>query len=313
MGAPAETGLVENKPAEEAAVERPAGNAAGTVNEAAGETSGRTLVQGEQPQGGLQGGLQGYQQEIQQGQLLPGQEGSVYDKMFEMLEKRKTERERDRKRERRSRLMYAIGDGISAISGLVTAARSGAPSSYDAKQNMSTAAQERWDRYHKEKADDEREYLSDYLKILQAKRADEIATTNNWYKQQQLRFKKEKLEGDLALLKARAEDLAAQGKVREADAVLREWKAKAEEARYEGIVIDNAYKPDRYEADIAQKRAAAARSQSAADKTARDAGKTVESEEWEDDNGNKHKRVTTTPSTPSAPKKALPKGKRQLP
>jgi hypothetical protein len=249
-------------------------------------------------------------------------DGSDYDKLIAELEARRARHEKDRKGERQERLIYAIGDGIAALGGLVTASTKGGVSAYNPKMNMSQAAQERWDRYHKERDEDEKGYLDEYLKVMNAKRADEIAKSNNWYKQQLLKYRQDKIAGELEVLAARVDDLRAQGKVREADAALKEWNAKKAEAAYYGVVIDNDWKPKRYQAEIDQKEAAADRSRAAASKDAAGGGggnskdKTVVTTESLDENGNKQKTTTTTYGSNNnngGKRKTLPKGKKNLP
>ena len=251
-------------------------------------------------------------------------DGSDYDKLIAELEARRARHEKDRKRERQERLIYAIGDGIAALGGLVTASTKGGVSAYNPKMTMSQAAQERWDRYHKERDEDEKGYLDEYLKVMNAKRADEIAKSNNWYKEQQIRYRQEKLKGEMDVLAARAEDLRAQGRVREADAVLKQMKAKVEELEAEGVKINNEWialingaKVDNYRSQAVKNYALADKAESGGGGGGNSKDKTVVKTKKLDENGNEQETTTTTyggsNNNNGGKRKALPKGLKELP
>ena len=242
---------------------------------------------------------------------------ATYDQLLEALDARREQRKADRKKERRDHLFASIGDGISALAGLVSAGVTGAPSVYDPKTNMAAKAQERWDRIYKQRNEDYADQ-KDYLEVLKAKRADEIANMNAWYKQEVVKQRAEKTSAELARIQAQINRLAAQGEVEEARALYYEAMTKYNEARTNGLIIDNKYKPQLNESLIHQRDASASAAQARANNQGQ--GTTTTTTREETDAYGNTKTVKTTqskqPGTSTEERKPLPKGqtaKKKLP
>lgn len=105
-----------------------------------------------------------------------------YVEMFQKMNPYKppTEEEiaKEKKKQKREAIFAAIGDGVSALANLYFTTK-GANNSYDPKTSMSAKMKERWDKLNKEREDGNKEYMSGYLRAMQAD--DEAARDNrNW-------------------------------------------------------------------------------------------------------------------------------------
>lgn len=105
-----------------------------------------------------------------------------YVEMFQKMNPYKppTEEEiaKEKKKQKREAIFAAIGDGVSALANLYFTTK-GANDSYDPKTSMSAKMKERWDKLNKEREDGNKEYMSGYLRAMQAD--DEAARDNrNW-------------------------------------------------------------------------------------------------------------------------------------
>lgn len=106
----------------------------------------------------------------------------TYVEMLEKMNPYKPETEEERikreKKEKRQAAFAAIGDSISALSNLFFTTQY-APSSYDASKGMSARTKERWEKLRKEREENQRQYLDQYIRATAMDRADE-KDERNW-------------------------------------------------------------------------------------------------------------------------------------
>ena len=245
------------------------------------------------------------------------QNTATYDQLLEALDARREQRKADRKKERRDHLFASIGDGISALAGLVSAGVTGAPTVYDPKTSMAAKAQERWDRIYKQRNEDYADQ-KDYLEVLKAKRADEIANMNAWYKQEVVKQRNEKTAAELMRIKAQIDILAAKGETEAARAMYYEYSAKYKEAQMNGIIVADSLKPELIRSQINKNNAQANAAQASANNQGQ--GTTTTTTREETDAYGNTKTVKTTqskqPGSSAGERKPLPKGqtaKKKLP
>ncbi|MBR6632054.1 MAG: hypothetical protein IKK89_08950 [Alistipes sp.] len=111
------------------------------------------------------------------------QKTMTYEEMFRMSNPytppTPEELEKERKKKKREAIFAAIGDGVAALSNLAFTSFSFAPSSFDAKNTMSSKWQKRWDKIEKEREGKNKEYYQGYMRARMAD--DEVARDNrNW-------------------------------------------------------------------------------------------------------------------------------------
>ena len=159
------------------------------------------------------------------------------------------DREKREKREKRERLFANISDGLAAMHEAYSRARGiepwVKPTAGKEVSERQKAAEAIRDKQYKD-------YLTNYLNIMQQQRLYEKDKANSEYKRGVLRMKSQQTEQQLRKLDAEIDKLIAQGKTEEARQKSMEAQTLYTLSRLEGQNITNQFAPDYWSAKIGQ-------------------------------------------------------------
>ena len=159
------------------------------------------------------------------------------------------DREKREKREKRERLFANISDGLAAMHEAYSRARGiepwVKPTAGKEVSERQKAAEAIRDKQYKD-------YLTNYLNIMQQQRLYEKDKANTEYKRGILQMKSQQTEQQLRKLDAEIDKLIAQGKTEEARQKSMEAQTLYTLSRLEGQNITNQFAPDYWRAKIGQ-------------------------------------------------------------
>lgn len=187
----------------------------------------------------------------------------TYTDMFKIMNTTRpmtvNERKEDVKRRKRQAMFAALGDGISALSNLYFTTQ-GAPSSYSGN-TLSAKQQARYDALRKERQTNERQYYNDYLNAVRLDDArekwKENLAMNKEYKESIARQRAAETQMKLAEYQEKIDYYSARGETEKANTLVKQAQALYMQAKADGQVIDNSFKPALNQATISQRTAAA--------------------------------------------------------